>query len=750
MLYKQKLVRYFLLFSTGSLIICTILFSCLIINMQIANNNKLSQNNLSIASDMLDISGDYISAIMETFESSEALTCWVSTQNDSYYYYYPIQLRSEIQLANSTLNDFVFYLSFTTIAEEDFFISATSTVSKANFFSSTHTTLSRAEWDNALAYFENGGSTYVTAHYTDDVITELFCIFYNFGEIDGAVCLLSIDPQNLISSQITSPYYLIPTDTALAPLVSTLNEIDDATFAQDIALLNSALLETPEQSSFFVESDGKHILYVSTPSLPFAIAFPIEVTLLTQSNFVLIAFFPIALFLFFMLPISLFLSTTLYRPVSTILSDLLITDTPNRSFLNTTVAIDEFKIIQENTTSTSLLNQALVELQKEKFGIKKELYYRALLWGIPNEDCPLNATELELSYYVILIEYRLKENDSPNQDIELLYQKNLVKTKMHSCSTSCEVFYYNDVENALDSIICNEDGLACVITRLEEVVQESATRLDFFITRSNLVHRVTNIHHAFDEARKLTEYRYTLPSNKILTAGDIIKKSRDYYYLPLSIENQLITNIASGNKNALAIYDRVLRLNQFGKPFTSETRRDFVFVLVNTIQRVFQELKQTPEELLARPLDTQTLLDTWDAENIWSRIRLLINEILDALNQTTPKENNLHFIMQDFIASHYAEDIMLNDLANYCNLTPSYCSALFKSHFDGVTFKVYLNQYRIKTACTLLVTNPNIKLTELSTLVGFNSANSFIRAFNKEVGCPPKAYAEKKQQKASQ
>ena len=98
--------------------------------------------------------------------------------------------------------------------------------------------------------------------------------------------------------------------------------------------------------------------------------------------------------------------------------------------------------------------------------------------------------------------------------------------------------------------------------------------------------------------------------------------------------------------------------------------------------------------------------------------------------------------MNDYIYGNFQRDISLQDLSDEFNITPKYCSKLF-ARLNNDTFKNYLNTVRIEKAREMLSENPLIKIVELAGKVGFNSATSFIRVFNKYAGVSPKAYAER-------
>ena len=57
-------------------------------------------------------------------------------------------------------------------------------------------------------------------------------------------------------------------------------------------------------------------------------------------------------------------------------------------------------------------------------------------------------------------------------------------------------------------------------------------------------------------------------------------------------------------------------------------------------------------------------------------------------------------------------------------------------------FKNYVNQKKIDKAKEILENNKNIKVKQLSDMLGFNSVNTFIKVFGKYVGMSPGQYAK--------
>ena len=74
------------------------------------------------------------------------------------------------------------------------------------------------------------------------------------------------------------------------------------------------------------------------------------------------------------------------------------------------------------------------------------------------------------------------------------------------------------------------------------------------------------------------------------------------------------------------------------------------------------------------------------------------------------------------------------------------CSEVF-NRFSGDNFKNYLNRYRINMAQKILTEDPDVRIAELASRVGFSSSNTFIRVFDRYMGVTPKQYADSVREK---
>lgn len=92
----------------------------------------------------------------------------------------------------------------------------------------------------------------------------------------------------------------------------------------------------------------------------------------------------------------------------------------------------------------------------------------------------------------------------------------------------------------------------------------------------------------------------------------------------------------------------------------------------------------------------------------------------------------------DYINSHYAENITINDLAKVCGYSVSHFTYFFKTYI-GISPNDYLIQKRLKIAAELLE-NSTQSILEISELSGFTNLSNFNRQFKNYFNCTPKDY----------
>ena len=86
--------------------------------------------------------------------------------------------------------------------------------------------------------------------------------------------------------------------------------------------------------------------------------------------------------------------------------------------------------------------------------------------------------------------------------------------------------------------------------------------------------------------------------------------------------------------------------------------------------------------------------------------------------------------------------LTLHDLALALGTNRTYLSEYFNNTLE-TTFYDYLNGFRIKYACEILLSDSKLPLSLVGEKSGFNSLSTFRRTFEKHIGCSPTKYRSK-------
>lgn len=122
---------------------------------------------------------------------------------------------------------------------------------------------------------------------------------------------------------------------------------------------------------------------------------------------------------------------------------------------------------------------------------------------------------------------------------------------------------------------------------------------------------------------------------------------------------------------------------------------------------------------------------------------VLIEDSEDAAHGAGHKRGIIYEI-QNFICSHYRENISLHMLAEQFYIHPNYLSRLFKEK-TGKNFAEYVTEVRMNKVLELLK-DSDYKMLEICQMVGYDNPRSFSKAFKHYTGLTPSEYRESSRQ----
>lgn len=143
---------------------------------------------------------------------------------------------------------------------------------------------------------------------------------------------------------------------------------------------------------------------------------------------------------------------------------------------------------------------------------------------------------------------------------------------------------------------------------------------------------------------------------------------------------------------------------------------------------LLEAVKDAKEKCLLR----RTWLNRRQEQEKWKNIQLVSKEEISREDDAVVRD------MLAFIAQHYREKMVLQDVVDALNYSETFLNKKFKKQM-GTTFIEYLNRYRIQKALELLQ-DGKTAVQDVSWMCGIGDYKYFNMVFKKYIGCSPKEY----------
>lgn len=160
------------------------------------------------------------------------------------------------------------------------------------------------------------------------------------------------------------------------------------------------------------------------------------------------------------------------------------------------------------------------------------------------------------------------------------------------------------------------------------------------------------------------------------------------------------------------------------------------FVCANLLKILFQGLPGEDEQLIANVEQLYACSRFQDIEMIIDRTMKRLEEKLTV----SDPPNRVISIVEQYIQSHYMEELSLDILADKVYLTPHYLSSIF-SREKGTGINRYIKNVRMEKAEEMLL-ETNMKINDICKSVGYSNLSYFCKAFRNEYGVTPEKYRE--------
>lgn len=389
----------------------------------------------------------------------------------------------------------------------------------------------------------------------------------------------------------------------------------------------------------------------------------------------------------------------------------------------------------------------LLEVEQNKITLKKAFFDELLKAEFSTEAQLRNSAEkvgvdIDNQFYQTAYIQLFAENDFNTVDQQTVNEirvlSHLMKNYLREISGNNVWFHkknYNS-EIAIFAIDNMEEDVFDLIKQTKEwVMSECHIEITSGIggTCSNLL----LIWRSMEEARIALE-NCTRDNPVVSYRAELIKT--DEYYFPSIAEDKLEESIRSGQwnetKDVLALLEtencvnRKLPRGQFIR-----LNQKFMDVLGGAWHK--EELQEKAfwiNEVLMQPEILQ--------QEYFQRLRQLYRKVCnDNVEKKQEQKRQMVEEIKEYIRAHFCEsDMGLTRVGSEFRVSESYLSTLFKE-YSGGNFGDFLESLRIERACRLL-RDRSITVNEVAEEVGYNSVQSFRRAFKRVMGVSPKEQRE--------
>ena len=242
---------------------------------------------------------------------------------------------------------------------------------------------------------------------------------------------------------------------------------------------------------------------------------------------------------------------------------------------------------------------------------------------------------------------------------------------------------------------------------------------------------LNDVYHSFDEAKQAQGFLPINKSGPMLWYSNLDNNPKCGYYYPVELEQRLIHLVKYGYKDdACKLLETILHKNM-----EINLRHKTQLLLVNEIYGTIYKLDvHNVDKVILKLQNSDSLVE------IFKYLEDVLCKLCDDINDK--KNNSNAKIIEEvvmYIKLNYSDpNICLSELASKFKLSEGYISSLFKD-YTGEYFAVYLENLRVDNACNLLKQS-GFTINQIALKSGYNSSQSFRRAFKRVKGFNPTDY----------
>jgi len=235
-------------------------------------------------------------------------------------------------------------------------------------------------------------------------------------------------------------------------------------------------------------------------------------------------------------------------------------------------------------------------------------------------------------------------------------------------------------------------------------------------------------------AKYIEEHFYGNPqrdNNDNADYGDVVSAEQDSTIMKNISQAIQLKNIKDLKKNVNFLLDKYNNISNISHIYIRYLCTTLLQLLMNALPEVNdQDFNNIAEEIYK----FRYFVD------IRHYIESFMEKVVKQMEVENQSPKHAILLVEQYIQSHYKEDLSLNALANIVFLSPKYLSSMF-SQVTGISLNKYIKNVRMEKAKDLLLTT-NMKIADVSQEVGYSYVSYFCRIFQEEYGMSPETYRQ--------
>jgi two-component system response regulator YesN len=238
-----------------------------------------------------------------------------------------------------------------------------------------------------------------------------------------------------------------------------------------------------------------------------------------------------------------------------------------------------------------------------------------------------------------------------------------------------------------------------------------------------------DVSRSYREAKHTLHFSLRQHRRGTLWVDDLPQESDSHYY-PGDIETRLVNHAKAGDlQEVRLLLDDIYLRNFVERNLSPSIQRLLIYDMTGSLMKIQEQLTlgttNNIKSLLAGADDSDDLVDVFRiVADIYMEISIQAHDRKKSQNVRL-----LENILQYIHASYQNPDLNLDAAADRMSISKVYLSQFFKEQ-TGTNFSDYLETLRMEKACAMLA-QTSITVNEIAQQTGYNSANTFCRAFKR-------------------